>query len=124
MKNERVEEDEIEISILHLVRLESRAFEDWKKQNVNSKASSFNELSDRDQTFVLKNLYHVHVDSIDLKDSGDWVVSSQNDGGSFRSLRWIKLIKYIDVRSLENGNHKVRIKINLDSAREFQRERA
>ena len=119
INKEVVYDNQLEIAIFHLLRLDQHAFDRWvSKDSVKNKSSNFKKLKPQQQQDIIKNLYEIYIDNKLFSDSSNWLITApQEEQGFMISMNKIRLIKVLDISSLSNGIHQIGIKINLDSSK-------
>ena len=114
IRSETVYDNYLDVSLLHLIRLEDEVFIQWQKSNP-TKSKSFEELDSKVKLGLINNLYRLYIDGNNLSDTTGWLITKTSNGNSFLDLEKIKLVRVLDISNLSEGSHQLAVKINLDS---------
>jgi hypothetical protein len=101
------------VTIIHNARFEDAMFSEWQAETNTRDKKSFEDLPAEEQLKVFQKTYEVHIDSTHLQ-TPDWTFKSERLFDSFFSPSVVKMRSRINVVSLSEGIHELRIRLALE----------
>lgn len=117
-----IENDNLDICVTHLVRLEEPAFKKWI-EDYGSNEKSFSDVDEDIQLKILNSLYKIKIDGKEVLDKSIFFLSTNETEISslFPSItKRIILLKTISIDSIKEGSHQVSVEINLEGSRNYR----
>jgi hypothetical protein len=103
------------VTIIHNARFEDAMFSEWQAETNMPDKTSFEDLPAEEQLKVFQKTYEVHIDSAQIQTPA-WTFKSERLFDSFFSPNVVKMRCRVNVESLSDGIHELRIRLALEDA--------